>query len=335
MQSKNNFSTRQRIGKILQDYGLVLMAVILIAVFAELNPHFLTTDNFLSIFEQNAALAIVAVGVTFTIIAGQFDLSTGSVVALAGVILAVIYQATNDITLSLIGALGTALACGIVNGILLSYMGINSVIVTLAAMIWARGLALGITKGDSLPFTSPFIDFMNSRTILGLSPILIIIIMAYLTGWFILNRTRLGRYTFAIGGDVEATKQAGVDTNLYKLFIFILSGFLVWLATIVTTARMSAGAPNSVYGLEFDAIVAVIIGGSSMTGGEGSIWKTIVGVVFISILNNGLSTMGMRDSAFYLYKGAIILVALFFEVMSRQLMRTTPMVIATKPVEQE
>jgi ribose/xylose/arabinose/galactoside ABC-type transport system permease subunit len=150
---------------------------------------------------------------------------------------------------------------------------------------------------------------------------LLVIILAYIIGWFALNRTRLGRYTYAIGGDAEATKQAGVDTNKYKMLIFILSGFMVWLATVVTTSRMSAGAPNSVFGLEFDAIVAVIIGGSSMTGGEGSLWKTIVGVIFISILNNGLSTMGMRDSAFYLYKGGIILVALFFEVMSRQLIR--------------
>jgi ribose/xylose/arabinose/galactoside ABC-type transport system permease subunit len=321
MQAKNSSSTRQKLGKILQDFGLVLMAVILVGVFAALNRSFLTADNFLSIFEQNAALAIVAVGVTFTIIAGQFDLSTGSVVALAGVILAVVFRDTNNMALALVGALGTALACGLLNGFLLSYMGINSVIVTLAAMIWARGLALGITGADSVPFTSPFIDFMNSRVFLGLSPILLVIILAYIIGWFALNRTRLGRYTYAIGGDAEATKQAGVDTNKYKMLIFILSGFMVWLATVVTTSRMSAGAPNSVFGLEFDAIVAVIIGGSSMTGGEGSLWKTIVGVIFISILNNGLSTMGMRDSAFYLYKGGIILVALFFEVMSRQLIR--------------
>lgn len=331
MQAKITPTTRQRIGKILQDFGLLLMAVLLAGVFTALNHNFLTADNFLSIFEQNAALAITAVGVTFTIIAGQFDLSTGSVVALAGVVLAVVFQQTDNMALALLGALGTTLGCGLLNGFLLSYVGINSVIVTLAAMIWARGVALGITGADSLPFTSPFIDFMNNRAILGLSPILIVIILAYVIGWFMLNRTRLGRYTYAIGGDAEATKQAGVDTNMYKMLIFILSGFMVWLATIVTTARMSAGAPNAVYGLEFDAIVAVIIGGSAMTGGEGSLWKTIVGVVFISILNNGLSTMGMRDSAFYLYKGGIILVALFFEVMSRQLIRGGPKPVETQP----
>jgi ribose transport system permease protein len=308
-------------GRLLKEFGLVLMAVLLVVVFALLNPDFLTFDNLESIVEQNAALAIVAVGVTFTIIAGQFDLSPGSVVALSGVVLAVVLRAPHGMGAALAASLGITLACGLFNGLLLSYVGINSVIVTLAAMIWARGLALGITGGDSLPFTHPFITFMNARSVLGLSPIIVLVGMSFLVGWFLLNGTRLGRYTYALGGDVEATRQAGVDTDLTKLGLFLLSGFFVWVATIVTTARMSAGAPNAVYGLEFDAIVAVIIGGNSMTGGEGSIRRTVVGVIFLSILNNGLSTMGMRDSAFYLYKGVVILVALFFEVLSRRVLR--------------
>ncbi len=313
----------ERLGWLLKELGLVIMAVLLIVIFTILNHDFLTFDNLISILEQNAALAIVAVGVTFTIIAGQFDLSPGSVVALSGVVLAVVLRATHDMTFALAAALVVTLACGLFNGLLLSYVGINSVIVTLAAMIWARGLALGITGGDSVPFVNPFITFMNARSLFGISPIIVVVVISYVIGWFMLNHTRLGRYTYALGGDVEATKQAGVNTDLSKLLLFLLSGFFVWLATAVTTARMSAGAPNAVYGLEFDAIVAVIIGGSSMTGGEGSLRKTIVGVIFLSILNNGLSTMGMRDSAFYLYKGVVILVALLFEVVSRQALKTT------------
>ena len=313
--------SREIAGWVLKEFGLVIMAVLLVIVFTALNHDFLTFDNLVSIIEQNAALAIVAVGVTFTIIAGQFDLSPGSVVALSGVVLAVALRGSHSMAIALAASLAVALACGLFNGVLLSYVGINSVIVTLAAMIWARGLALGITRADSLPFTDPFVGFMNNRSLAGFSPIIVIVIVSYLIGWFMLNRTRLGRYTYALGGDVEATKQAGVNTDFTKLLLFLLSGFFVWLATAVTTARMSAGAPNAVYGLEFDAIVAVIIGGSSMMGGEGSIRKTVVGVIFLSILNNGLSTMGMRDSAFYLYKGAVILVALFFEVISRRALR--------------
>jgi ribose transport system permease protein len=306
----------------MQVYGLLMMGVVLVVVFAALNKDFLTFVNLETILEQNAALAIVSVGVTFTIIAGMFDLSTGSVVALASVVMALVVQNSQSMVMALFVAATVALACGLLNGFLLSYGGINSVIVTLAAMIWSRGIALGVTKGDSVPFASPLVDFMNARSVLGLSPIVLVIGFSYVLGWFALGHTRLGRYAFALGRDVEATKQAGVNTDLYKLLIFMTSAFFVWLATVVTATRMSAGVPNAVYGLEFDAIVAVIIGGSSMTGGEGSIIKTIVGVLFISVLNNGLSTMGMRDSAFYLYKGAIILVALFFEVMSRQVLRS-------------
>lgn len=314
-------STRMVIGRIMQNYGLLMMTVVLMAVFTAMNDRFFSLQNFKNILEQNAALAIVAVGVTMTIISGNFDLSTGSAVALAGVILAMTYIATNNMVIALLAGLATTLAIGLFNGLLISYMGINSVIVTLAAMIWARGLGLGFTGADSKPFQSPFVTFMNNGSFLGISPIIWTIIGAFILGSFILGRTRLGRYIYALGGDTEATKQAGVNVELYKLLVFLVSAFFVWLGTVITISRLSAGAPNAVYGLEFDAIVAVIIGGSSMSGGEGNLRKTIVGVLFISILNNGLSTMGMRDSAFYLYKGCIILVALFFEVASRQVMK--------------
>jgi ribose/xylose/arabinose/galactoside ABC-type transport system permease subunit len=188
-------------------------------------------------------------------------------------------------------------------------------------MIWARGLALGLTNADSVPFQSPFVDFMNRGLFLGISPIVLLIVLAYAVGWFFLSRTKLGRYTYALGGDVEATKAAGVNTNLYLLLIFLLSAAFVGLATVVTVSRLSAGAPGAVFGLEFDAIVAVIIGGNSMSGGEGNLGKTIVGALFIAILNNGLSTMGMRDAHFFLYKGGVILLALFIEVVSRRILR--------------
>jgi ribose transport system permease protein len=317
--SKKN--SRLILGNFLQTYGLLLMVVLLVVIFAILNQRFLTPENFKNILEQNGALAIIAVGVTFSIISGNFDLSTGAVVALAGVVLALVFTQTNNMLLAVLAALGTTVLIALFNGVLIAYMKINSMIVTLACMIWARGVALGLTNADSIPFQSPFIDFMNNSSFLGISPIIWLIIISYLVGWFILSRTRLGRYTYALGGDLEATKQAGVNTSLYILFIFLLSAVLVWVGTIVTVTRLSAGAPNAVYGLEFDAIVAVIIGGSAMNGGEGNLRKTIIGMLFIAILNNGLSTMGMRDSSFYLYKGCIILVALFFEVISRQILK--------------
>jgi ribose transport system permease protein len=309
------------LGKFLQQYGLLLMVALLVLVFTFLNQRFLTPNNFINILEQNGALAIISVGVTFSIISGNFDLSTGAVVALSGVVLALVFINTNSILLAVIAALCNALLVGVFNVFLIAYMKINSVIVTLACMIWARGIALRLTNADSIPFKNSFIDSMTTSSFLGISPIIWMIIFSFLIGWFILNRTRLGRYTYAMGGDIEATKQAGVDTSLYTLLIFSLSAVMVWLGTIVTVSRLSAGVPNAVFGLEFDAIVAVIIGGNNMSGGEGNLRKTLIGLLFIAILNNGLSTLGMRDSMFYLFKGLIILVALFFEVVSRHMLK--------------
>lgn len=314
-------NVRWIIGNLLQTYGLFLMVIVLVVIFTALNERFLTLQNLKNVLEQNAALAIIAVGITFSIISGNFDLSPGATIALAGVVLALVYTSTQNMWIAALAALGVSLLVGLFNGALIAYLDINSVIVTLAAMIWARGVGLALSQADSIPFQSGLVEFMNNAAILGVGPIILLIILTYLLGWFILSRTRLGRYTYALGGDAEASKQAGINTRLYKLLIFLLSAVLVWVATVVTVSRLSAGAPNAVYGLEFDAIVAVIIGGSSMSGGEGNLGKTVIGVLFIAILNNGLSTLGMRDSSFYLYKGSIILLALFFEVMSSQILK--------------
>jgi ribose/xylose/arabinose/galactoside ABC-type transport system permease subunit len=309
------------LARLIQSYGLLILTVIMVSIFAVVNDNFLTLSNFQNIVEQNAALAIVAVGITFIIIAGMIDLSPGSVVALAGVIMAIVFTATGSLWLTLGAALLTCILVGAFNGSIIAWLGINPVIVTLAAYIWARGLALALTDKDSIVIQSPFIDFMNHRWLGLISPPMVLIVLVYLLGWFLLNKTRLGRYTYALGGDAVAAYQAGIPVNIYRVAIFVFSGFLVGLASVVTVSRMGAAQPNAVYGLELDAIAAVIIGGTSLSGGEGSIRQTIVGVLFLAILNNGLSTMGLRDASFLFYKGLVILLTLFFEVGSRALLR--------------
>jgi ribose transport system permease protein len=320
-QSKNR-SFGLTLGKFDQAYGLALMTIVMIAVFAVLNDNFLTLSNFQNVLEQNAALAIVAVGVTFAIIAANIDLSPGSVIALTGVIIALIFTQTGSIGLALIGGVGVAVLIGAFNGFLIAKVDINPVIVTLAALIWARGLALALTEKDSIVIRSDFIGFMNQRFLGLISPPIILIVLAYLLGAFVLYKTKLGRYTYALGGDEVATKQAGVDTDAVKIGIFLFSGFLVGIAAIVTVSRMGAAQPNAVFGLELDAIAAVIIGGTSLTGGEGGLRQTVFGVLFLALLNNGLSTLGLRDASVLFYKGLVILFALFFEVTSRQMLKS-------------
>ena len=314
-------SYRITIGRIFQRFGLPMMILAMITVFASLNENFLGFSNFQNVLEQNAALAIVAVGITFSIISTQIDLSPGSVIALVGVITAIIFRDTGNIILAIVVGISAAIVIGIFNGALIAKLNLNPVIVTLAAYIWARGLALALTQKDSVIIQSPMVGFMNNRIGGLVSPTMILVVLAYLLGFFMLNKTRLGRYTYALGGDEMATKQAGVPTDWYKIGIFIFSGFLVGIATLITVSRMGAAQPNAVYGLELDAIASVIIGGVSLSGGEGRLRHTIMGVIFLSLLNNGLSTLGLRDATVLFYKGLVILTALFFEVSSRQMLK--------------
>lgn len=314
---------RDWFGRIFQRYSLAVMTIVLITIFAVVNDNFLTLSNFQNVIEQNAALAIVAVGVTFGIIATMIDLSPGSAIALSGVTMGLAYQSTNNITLSLLVGLGTTILIGLFNGSLVAFTRINSVIVTLACMIWARGLALALTEKASIVIQSPLVNFMNSRIMGLISPQMVLVFLVYIFGYVVLNKTRLGRYTYALGGDETATREAGVRTRRYKVGIFLTSGFLVGIASIITMARMGAAEPNAVFGLELDAIVAVIIGGNALSGGYGGIRQTIFGVIFLALLNNGLSTMGLRDAYFYFYKGLVILLVLFVEITTRRILIST------------
>lgn len=312
--------TRSILARIVQRYGLAIMTILLIVLFSLTNENFFTLSNLQNVLEQNTALAIVAVGVTFGVISRYLDLSPGSAIALSSVAMGLVFQFTNNIGLALSVGIATNVLIGLFNGALIAFTGLNSVIVTLAAYIWARGLALALTEKASIVIASPIVDLMNTRFFGLISPPMLLIVLCYLIGYILLRKTRLGRYTYALGGDELATKEAGIRTDWYKIGIFLTSGFMVGLASIVTMARMGAAEPNAVFGLELDAIVAVIIGGNSLSGGEGGLRQTIFGVIFLALLNNGLSTMGLRDAYFYFYKGLVILIALFIEVTSRRML---------------
>ena len=204
-----------------------MMTILLVTIFAIVNDNFLTLSNLQNIIEQNAALAIVAVGVTFGIIATMIDLSPGSAIALSGVSMGLTYQATNNTSLTILAGLATTILIGLFNGSLVAFTQINSVIVTLACMIWARGLALALTEKASIVIRSPLVGFMNSRFFDLISPQMVLVLLAYIFGYIVLNKTRLGRYTYALGGDETATREAGVRTRRYKVGIFLISGFLV------------------------------------------------------------------------------------------------------------
>ena len=310
-----------RAGALVAEYGLLIILIALSALFTALNPRFLTLANVTTLLAQNSAMMIVAVGMTFAIISQNIDLSPASLIALSGTVMGIVFTASGSILLGIAAAFITAIVVEVFNAILVARVGINPLIVTLACWIWARGLAVSLTGAESISVQQPFIDFMNASLFLQITPPVVLTALAFIAGGFILNRTRLGRYTFAMGSDERATIQAGVPTFKYKLLMFAMFGLFVGVATLITVSRLGAAAPDAAYGLELDAIVAVIIGGNPFQGGEGKLRRTLIGALFIAVLNNGLSNLGMLDAQIATYKGAAIILALLFGVISLRLLR--------------
>lgn len=305
----------------LAEYGLLAALVLLMAVFSRLNSRFLTVANLTTLLNQNVPVMIISVGTTFAIISRNIDLAPGSLIALCGTVLGLIFAATGSILLGILAAFITAILIELFNGLLIARVGINPLIVTLACWIWARGLALGLTHADSISIRDPFIDFMNRPLLWEITPGIVLALIVFIAGAFVLNRTRLGRYTYAMGSDERATVQSGVPTGKYKLLMFMMFGVLVGAATVVTVSRLGAAAPDAASGLELDAIVAVIIGGNPFQGGEGKLRRTLIGALFIAVLNNGLGNLGMLDAQIAVYKGAAIILALLFGVVSTRLLK--------------
>lgn len=317
----NTNDRRISISRFIAEYGLLVMLLALATLFSLLNPNFLTLANITTLLQQNAALLIVAVGMTFAIISRNIDLAPASLIALSGTTMGLIFVGTGNIGLSIFVAFVTAIVVQLFNGWLITQLDINPLIVTLACWIWARGLAVSLTSADSIMIRDPLIDFMNRSLFLNITPPLILVVVAYGFGWIVLNRTRLGRYTYAIGSDERATVQAGIPTKRYKLLVFAMLGLFVGMATMITVSRLGAAAPDAAYGLELDAIVAVIIGGNPFQGGEGNLRRTLIGALFIAVLNNGLSNLGMLNSQIAVYKGTAIILALLFGVISIRLLK--------------
>jgi ribose/xylose/arabinose/galactoside ABC-type transport system permease subunit len=303
------------------EYGLLIALIALVMLFASLNPRFLTVANLTTMLEQNSALMIVAAGMTFAIISRNIDLAPASIIALSGVLIGLVYQSTGSIGLAIVAGFAGAVLVELLNAVLIVRGGINPLIVTLACWIWARGLAVSLTGANSISVRTPLTDFISQEIVLGISPAVVLALVVFAGCAFILSRTRLGRYTYAIGSDERATVQAGVPTGKYKLLMFAMFGVLAGLATLITVSRLGAAAPDAAYGLELDAIVAVIIGGNPFQGGEGNVRRTLIGVLFIAVLNNGFGNLGMLDSQIAVYKGGAILLALLFGAASSRLVR--------------
>lgn len=290
--------------------GLVGLAVVLWA----LTPHFLTVSNLLNVAEQATIIAIVAVGMTFVIIAAGIDLSVGSVVAFSGVVMASVLHSSAPLPVALAAGLGTGLLCGLVNGLLITIGRLPPFIATLGMMSVARGAALVFTEGRPISGFSGSFRSLATGEVLHIPLPVIIMAAVYLIAHFVLVRTRLGRYTYAIGGNEEAALLSGVNVRLYKTMVYGISGLLSGLAAILLTARLNSAQPIAGMMYELDAIAATVIGGTSLMGGEGTVLGTLIGALIMAVLRNGLNLLGVSSFIQQIVIGSVIIVAVLIDM---------------------
>ena len=287
--------------------GLVAVCLVMIVT----TDNFFSSDNFLNIARQVSINAIIAIGMTCAILSGGIDLSVGAVMALSGTLMAGSMIAGVPPYAAILIGLGVGLAFGLFNGFFVAYAGMPPIIVTLATMGIARGIGLIYTGGYPIDGLPEAFAFFGRGTVFGIQTPVVIMLIAFFLAYLLLDKTPIGRYIYAIGGNEEATRLSGVRVARYKLFIYSLSGFTCALAGLVLSSRLMSGQPNSGVGFEMDAIAAVVMGGTSIAGGKGSIIGTFIGALMLGVLNNGLNMMGVSPYVQNIIKGLIILFAIY------------------------
>ncbi|WP_041188837.1 ABC transporter permease [Burkholderia pseudomallei] len=291
-------------------YPLVgLVAVCVAMVFA--SDSFLSAANLENVLRQVSINAIIGVGMTCVILTGGIDLSVGSVMALSGTLAAGLLVAGANGAAALAAGIGVGVALGAANGLFVAFAGMPPIIVTLATMGIARGLALIYTGGYPIDGLPDWVRFFGSGKVLGVQMPVLTMLAVYALAWLMLERMPFGRYVYAIGGNEHATRLSGVRVSRVKLAVYTFAGLTSALAALVLTGRLMSGQPNAGGGFELDAIAAVVMGGTSIAGGRGSIVGTLVGALLLGVLNNGLNLIGVNPYVQNVIKGAIILLAIY------------------------
>ena len=300
-----------------RDAGTLIGLVIIVITFSFLSPVFFTVPNLLNILQQSSINGIIALGMTLVIISGGIDLSVGTTAALSAVLGATLMVSGVPVPLAIMATLGVGALCGVFSGMLVAYAGLQPFIVTLGGLSLFRALALIFTNGNPI-FGIPmeFRTVINS-TIFGVpAPIVIVIAIAAIL-WTVMNKTPLGEYILAVGGNEEAARVAGVPVKRTKVTVFVISGVLASLASLILIGRLGAAEPTMGNLWELDAIAAAAIGGASLMGGKGSVIGTLIGAVILGSLRNGLTLLNIQ--AFYqlLATGLIIIIAMLIDRATR------------------
>lgn len=306
------------LSRILRSYGIVIAFLIICAVMTVLSPVFLTLTNIRNVVRQSSIFGVMAIGMTFVILTGGIDLSVGSILAVAGAIAAGMLKGGAGLLPVALIALVIGIGCGLANGLIITIGRIAPFVVTLGMMSIARSLTLIYTKGYPISgFTGAF-RFIGGGDVASIPFPIIVFVLTVVVAWLILTQTRLGRYTYAIGGNEETVKLSGIDSNRYKVIVYVISGITAAMSALILTSRLNSAEPVAGQGYELDVIAAVVIGGTSLSGGTGSVWGTLIGALLIGVINNGMNLLGISPYFQLLVKGLIIIGAVLLDRLRQE-----------------
>lgn len=324
--------------KNMHKYGIILAFFVLcliVAVVGEIqvargdwtNNYFLSQDNMMIILRQISINGILAIGMTFVIITAGVDLSVGSVLALSGIVAArfatsntglAIGDTANAVMIPMIIALGIGIICGLLNGTILAKFNLQPFIVTMGMLSAARGLTLLTTDGNPVSQLNSDFRWLGNGYIFDIPVPVVILAAIFILTWILLNKTTFGRYVYAVGGNPKSARTSGISVIKIKVLVYTLCGALAGIAGLILTARTGSAQTSAGSAYELDAIAAVVIGGTSMAGGVGTLVGTLFGVLIIGVMNNGLDLLGVQSYYQQIIKGALIVIAVLLDPSRKQ-----------------
>ncbi len=300
----------------LQKFSIYIVLVVLFIACSIISPYFLQSSNLVNVTRQLCVGILIAYGEMLLIISGFLDLSVGAVLALSGVLSVSVYKSTGSMLVAIVVALAVAVACNIVNAIFVANFNVPAFIATLGMQQVARGIALYYTGGQNILQLGNFVKIGQGS--IGPIPIpVIIIVLATIVVWYIVNNTKYGRGLYAIGGSRSAAEASGINSKRSIYRSYIINGILIGLAGMIFMARNNAGLPNGAIGYEMTGLTAAIVGGTSFTGGIGTVSGTIAGAFIIGFLENVMNLLGVNSYIQQVIEGSIIALAVAFDVVSK------------------
>lgn len=309
---------------LLERFKMFILLVVVLAVLGIVEPKFLAGNNIANIFKQIATNAILAAGMCFVILTGGIDISVGATLALVGAISVDLIRMGVHIVFVILIALAIGAVVGLFNGVFIAKFKLQPMIVTLATMSICRGLTYIYTKGSPITLNTALSSgkvykWIGSGSLFGKIPFpLILVILVFAVSFYILNKTAFGRRVYAVGGNEDAARLSGINTVWTKIMAYVTCGIMAAIAAIIISARVSSAQPNAGESYEMDAIAAVVIGGTSLRGGEGKVLYTIIGALIIGMLNNFLNLIGVDSYYQIVVKGVVILIAVLADAKAEK-----------------